>query len=200
MQKIICHGDSLTHGADIEPAYRWPALLQNALGGIKTVNTGIGGDTTAGLLSRFGADVISHKPDAVILMGGTNDFWWGLSVNMVMANLYAMAYQAQHHGIAPVFGLPIPFDMEQAKQQPWNPPEQGYDQMSSNIQSLGQTLSAAAEESEIPILDFCGLFLDDHAQVNPTLFLEDGVHPNNQGHKEMAAMAAVELKKLFLVS
>lgn len=199
MQNIICHGDSLTLGADIEPAYRWPSLLQNALGGIKTVNTGIGGDTTAGLLSRFGADVISHKPDAVILMGGTNDFWWGLSVNMVMANLYAMAYQAQHHGIAPVFGLPTPFDANQAAKQPWNPPGQGYDQLLSNIQSLGQTLSAAAEESEIPILDFSKLFLDDRAEVNPTLFLEDGVHPNSQGHREMAVLAASEIRKHFLM-
>ncbi len=89
MRKIICHGDSLTEGADIEPAYRWPSLLQNALGGIEVINTGIGGDSTAGLLSRFTADVVSHKPDTVILLGGTNDFWWDIPVNMVMANLYS---------------------------------------------------------------------------------------------------------------
>jgi lysophospholipase L1-like esterase len=68
MQKIICHGDSLTQGADIEPAFRWPSLLQNALGGVQVINTGIGGDTTAGLLSRFGADVVAPQPDAVLIM------------------------------------------------------------------------------------------------------------------------------------
>jgi len=200
MQKIICHGDSLTHGADIEPEYRWPALLHNALGGIETLNTGISGDTTAGLLSRFGADVIVHKPDVVILMGGTNDFWWGLPVNMVMANLYAMAYQAQHHGIAPVFGLPTPFDANQAAKQPWNPPESGYARLLDNVQALRQKLATAARESEIPVLDFYRLFTDDSGTVSTALFLEDGVHPNGQGHREMAEMAAVELKKLFLVS
>jgi len=41
MRKIICHGDSLTEGADIEPAYRWPSLLQNSLGGIDVINTAI---------------------------------------------------------------------------------------------------------------------------------------------------------------
>ena len=199
MQKIICHGDSLTHGADIEPAYRWPALLHNALGGIETLNTGIGGDTTAGLLSRFGTDVILHKPDAVILMGGTNDFWWGLPLNMVMANLYSMAYQARHHGIAPVFGLPIPIDMEQAKLQPWNPPESGYARLLDNVQALGQKLTTAARESEIPVLDFYHLFADDSGTVSTALFLEDGVHPNGQGHRKMAVLAASEIRKLFLM-
>jgi acyl-CoA thioesterase-1 len=199
MRKIICHGDSLTQGADIEPAFRWPSLLQNALGGMKTVNTGIGGDTTAGLLSRFGADVVCQKPDVVIIMGGTNDFWWGLPLNTVMANLYTMAYQARHHGIAPLFSLPTPFDAQRALQQPWNPPEQGYDQLMSDIQSLTQTLAANAHESEIPVLDFYQLFLDDNARVKPALLLEDGVHPNTQGHREMAALAAVELRKLLLM-
>lgn len=199
MRKIICHGDSLTQGADIEPAYRWPSLLQNALGGMETVNTGIGGDTTAGLLSRFGADVVSRQPDTVIIMGGTNDFWWGVPVNLVMANLFAMAYQARHHGIAPVFGLPTPFDVKSALQQPWNPPEKGYDRLSSDIKTLARSLAAEAEESEIPVLDFYRLFLDDKAAVKSSLFLEDGVHPNGQGHREMAALAAADLKKRFLI-
>ncbi len=174
-------------------------MLHNALGGIETINTGIGGDTTAGLLSRFGADVVFHKPDAVILMGGTNDFWWGLSVNMVMANLYAMAYQARHHGIAPVFGLPIPIDMEQAKLQPWNPPESGYARLLDNVQVLGQKLTTTARESEIPVLDFYRLFTDDSDTVSTALFLEDGVHPNGQGHREMAVLAASEIRKHFLM-
>ena len=199
MRKIICHGDSLTHGADIEPAFRWPSLLQNALAGVQTINTGIGGDTTAGLLSRFGADVIARQPDAVIIMAGTNDFWWGLPLNAVMANLYAMAYQARHHGIAPVFGLPTPFDTLKVMQQPWSPPEKGYDRMLSDIQSLTTRLAKEARESEIPVVDFYGLFLDDSGRPDPALFLEDGVHPNGQGHREMAALAAVELKKTFMI-
>ena len=99
MKRIICHGDSLTEGKDIKVAYRWPSLLQNALG-TEVINTGIGGDTTTGLLSRFSTDVIPRKPDLVILMGGINDFWWGLSINTVIANLFTMAYHAQFHGIA----------------------------------------------------------------------------------------------------
>ena len=42
MKRILCHGDSLTEGTDIEAAYCWPSLLQNALG-TEVINTGIGG-------------------------------------------------------------------------------------------------------------------------------------------------------------
>ena len=199
MQKIICHGDSLTLGSDIEPAYRWPALLENALGGVETLNTGIGGDTTAGLLSRFTADVVAQKPDVVVLMGGTNDFWWGLPVNTVIANLFTMAYQARHHGIAPVFGLSTPIDVKQAMQQPWNPPEQGYERLLGDIQALMRRLTKEAQGSEIPVLDFYSLFLSDNHTVDAALFLEDGVHPGGQGNRQMAALAAKEIKTLFML-
>jgi len=199
MQKIICHGDSLTLGADIEPAYRWPSLLQNALGGIQTINTGIGGDSTTGLLCRFVPDVVSQKPDAVVIMGGTNDFWWGIPVNTVIGNLFSMAYQARHHGIAPLFGLPTPFDVQQAMQQPWSPPEQGYDHLLGDIKALTQRLEKDARESDIPVLDFYTLFVNDNEKVNPALFLEDGVHPNGQGNRKMAALAAAELKSQFML-
>ena len=85
MKPIVCHGDNLTEGADIEIAYRWPSLLENVIGR-EVINTGIGGDTTAGLLSRFPTDVVPLKPLAIILTAGTNDLWWELPVNAVMAN------------------------------------------------------------------------------------------------------------------
>jgi lysophospholipase L1-like esterase len=116
-----------------------------------------------------------------------------------MASLYAMAYQPRHHGIAPLFGLPTPFDAQQATNQPWSPPENGYEGMLIDIQSLTQRLAKEARESEIFVLDFYGLFLDDSGGPDPALLLEDGVHPNEQGHRKMAALAAVELKKIFMI-
>ena len=197
MKQIICHGDSLTEGVDIETAYRWPSLLQNSLG-LEVVNTGIGGDTTAGLLSRFPTDVVPHKPIAVILMGGTNDFWWGLPVNSVMANIYTMAYQAQHHGIAPIFGTPLPFDGEAVEKQPFRPPESGYNALQAKIHGFVSALKTAAKDSEIPVMDFQRIFIDDQGQVRSRYFLEDGLHVNREGHRRMAVLAAATLKELLL--
>jgi lysophospholipase L1-like esterase len=198
MKRILCHGDSLTEGTDIEAAYRWPSLLQNALD-TEVINTGIGGDTTAGLLSRFSTDVIPQKPDAVILMGGTNDFWWDLPTNTALANLFSMAYQAQFHGIAPLFGLPMPFDGNRAAKQPYSQPEAGYDQLLAKVKSLGQKLKTMAGESDIPVLDFYDIFTDNGGQIHSHLFLDDGLHANRQGHRMMAELAASQIGKLFLL-
>ena len=198
MKQIFCHGDSLTEGADIEVAYRWPSLMQNALG-TKVINTGIGGDTTAGLLSRFSTDVIPRKPGAVILMGGTNDFWWDLPTNTVLANLFSMAYQAQFHGVAPLFGLPMPFDKNQAAKQSYSPPQAGYDQLLAKVKSLRQKLKTVAGESDIPVLDFYHLFIGDSGRIRSDLFLDDGMHANRQGHRMMAELAASQIADIFLL-
>lgn len=198
MKQIFCHGDSLTEGTDIEVAYRWPSLLQNALG-TKVINTGIGGDTTAGLLSRFSTDVIPRKPGAVILMGGTNDFWWDLPTNTVLANLFSMAYQAQYHGVAPLFGLPMPFDKNQAAKQSYSPPQAGYDQLLAKVKSLRQKLKTVAGESDIPVLDFYHLFIGDGGRIRSDLFLDDGMHANRQGHRMMAELAASQIADIFLL-
>ncbi len=198
MKRIVCHGDSLTEGADIEAAYRWPALLENALG-VEVISTGIGGDTTAGLLSRFSSEVVSRKPDAVILMGGTNDFWWDLPYNFVIANLFSMSCQAQHHDIAPIFGLPLPFDPGLVKKQPICPPDVGYDQLFSKLREFVSKLKNSGESNEVPLLDFYGLFMDDSGSVWTEGLLEDGLHANLIGHRKMAAMAVEQLKKWFFL-
>lgn len=195
---IVCHGDSLTEGADVENAYRWASLLENAVGRM-VINTGIGGDTTAGLVSRFPLDVVPHKPTAVILMAGTNDLWWDLPLNLVMSNLYTMAYQARHHRIAPVFGMPIPFLRDVAEQQDFRRPESGYEELQAGIGRLVDRMKAAAAGSDIPVLDFHALFLDADGRPRAELFFDDGLHPNREGHRRMARLAAGVLGDLFLL-
>ena len=96
MKKIVCHGDSLTEAPDLAINYTWPILVERRLN-LKTINSGIGGDTSGGLLGRFYADVVRHQPDLVVILGGTNDLWWDLEVNQIQANIFAMACQAQFH-------------------------------------------------------------------------------------------------------
>lgn len=193
MQRIVCHGDSLTEGADVEVHLRWPSLLQDALD-IEIINTGIGGDSTAGMLSRFPTDVVQQKPQAVILLGGTNDFWWDLSLNTSISNLYTMAYQARYYGIVPLFGLALPFDVIQAKNQYENEPEAGYEKLFEKIKQLNSRLKALARADDITVINFHDLFLTGDGNVRTEYYLEDGVHPNENGHQRMAALAVLILK------
>jgi lysophospholipase L1-like esterase len=196
MKTIVCHGDSLTQGADLNPNYTWPVLVENQVG-IKIINSGIGGDTSGGLLGRFYHDVVQHKPDVVLVMGGTNDLWWDLDVNIILANIFAMTCQAEYHNMAPVVGLPLPLYMENIRQQKMMAPIGGWENCIQKLDRLIDALSFSARESDIAVLDFYHLFLDDNGKVQGNYFLEDGLHPNKEGHMVMADAAARFLKATF---
>jgi lysophospholipase L1-like esterase len=54
---------------------------------VKGDNAGIGGDTTAGMLARLDASVLSRKPDVVFFLGGTNDIRAAVSLATIIANM-----------------------------------------------------------------------------------------------------------------
>ena len=116
MKTIICHGDSLTEGSDLENNFTWPHLVENQIQ-VTVINRGIGGDTSGGLLSRFYPDVVRYQPEAVVILCGTNDLWWDLDINMILANIFAMTSQAQHRNIVPIVGLPLPLYLESIQHQ-----------------------------------------------------------------------------------
>lgn len=199
MKTIVCHGDSLTEGADLNPNYTWPLLVENQVK-VKIINSGIGGDTSGGLLGRFYHDVVQHKPDVVLIMGGTNDLWWDLEVNLIQANIFAMTCQAEYHKIAPVVGLPLPLYMDNIRQQKMMAPIGGWENCIRKLDHLVNALATSAKESDIAVLDFYHLFLNDNGEVQGQYFLEDGLHPNNDGHLLMAAAAAKYLKSTFYLA
>jgi lysophospholipase L1-like esterase len=195
MKTIVCHGDSLTEGPDLAKNDTWPMLVQKALN-INMRNRGISGDTTGGLLSRFYSDVIRHRPASVIILGGTNDLWWDLSINLIQSNIFAMACQALHHDIIPVIGLPLPVHIEAAKQKDMLEPISGYEGCIEKMSALVEALSKSAEKTEVLCLDFYHPFFDHHGNVSAKYFFEDGLHPNKAGHRLMAETTIQLLKSL----
>lgn len=199
MKTIVCHGDSLTEGSDLNPNYTWPRLVENQVN-VKVINSGIGGDTSGGLLARFYPDVVQHKPDMVLIMGGTNDLWWDLGVNSILANIFAMTCQAEYHDIVPVVGLPLPLYMDNARQQEMMAPIGGWDNCVQKLAHLVEALTSSAAASEITTLDFYHLFLNAEDGVLEQYFLEDGLHPNKEGHRLMASQAVELLKSTFFLA
>lgn len=196
MKKIVCHGDSLTEGTDVDRNYTWPALLENELN-IEVINKGIGGDTTGGLLSRFYIDVVQEQPKIVFIMGGTNDLWWDLEINMIQANVFAMACQARYYNIAPVVCTPLPLCMEKIQAKDMMPPLNGYEKFEVKMAQLVRALSDSAEQSDILCLNFYQTFMDHSGNVAGNYFQEDGLHPNQAGHLLMAKRTAGFLRAVF---
>ncbi len=71
MKTRVCHGDSLTEASELDRLSIGSSLVENRLK-IKVINSSLGGDTTGGLLSRFYPGGVQHRPDFVLIMGGTN--------------------------------------------------------------------------------------------------------------------------------
>jgi acyl-CoA thioesterase-1 len=196
MKAIVCHGDSLTEGNDLDKNDTWPAIVENELK-VDIINSGISGDTTGGLLSRFYHDVIRHRPDIVIIMGGTNDLWWDLSINVIQANIFSMACQAQHYNIVPVIGLPLPLFIEAARKQDMLEPAVGYEKCVAKLSELVKSLSANAAQADVVCLDFYHSFFDERGTVAGKYFFEDGLHPNKEGHRLMAEKTIQLLRTKF---
>lgn len=85
-KRIIAFGSSNTelHWHSLGH-FNWFSWLSSAMREwigrhITTINQGIGGETSKDLLKRIERDVISFKPDLVIVTIGGNDTWKGLTI------------------------------------------------------------------------------------------------------------------------
>lgn len=183
LKRIVCIGDSLTAGYGVQTNHRWTHILSTDLN-IEIINSGISGDTTAGMLARFYEMAIKHKPDAIIITGGTNDICLNLPNNMIIANILAMTRYAKHHGILPIIGIPTPFFNQGTFTN--EPPFIDVSSLGKRIDSFQKTLKQFA-------LNDTQSFIDFTKHMNPDLFLIDGLHPNEKGHKLMSENAKLSL-------
>jgi lysophospholipase L1-like esterase len=185
--KIVCMGDSLTEGYQIKPGSCWPSLL-NAEPNLEIINSGICGDTTAGMLSRFQQMVISHQPDYVIIMGGTNDIWFNTPDSQIIGNILAMTRHARHHKIQSIIGIPTTFYLpEVSDEEHFFMDLKG---MKLRLTEYENILRKFIYDDKQPMIDFS-------RNINSALFLEDGLHPNEAGHAVMAKNAKQSLIKIL---
>jgi lysophospholipase L1-like esterase len=136
----------------------------------------------------------------VVILCGTNDLWWDLDINLILANIFAMTSQAQYRNIVPIVGLPLPLHMEGIRHQNIMAPIAGWDKCLHKLSELVDVLALAAKGNDIACLDFYHPFLDKNENVRGKYFLEDGLHPNKQGHRLMAEKMVELLRSLFYFS
>ncbi|NNF34681.1 MAG: hypothetical protein HKN68_11255 [Saprospiraceae bacterium] len=186
--KIVCMGDSLTEGYGIQPLTDWPTLLGQHC---KVINAGISGDTTAGMLSRFHPMVIEEQPNYVIIMGGTNDCSFNLPVDTIVSNIMAMTKLARHHGIISIIGLPtkcfVDVDID------FNDLFISYRSFAKRLDKFRNKLNQMAELKDLTVIDFSIGLTKDH-------YLDDGVHPNEAGHRLMYENVFTNLREKNILS
>ena len=200
-RKLICLGDSLTFGAGVTRRDCWTFLVQRECGWT-VVNRGISGDTTGGMLVRLQRDVLGPALEErrcggdcrVLVMGGSNDIFFSGTDSQARGNMTAICHQLEAEGIFPGIGIPLPVDWSKAPEK-WTGVVDFY-QSAPRILAYNEWLRRFAASAGLVLVDFASDFLNVSGQVRHELFL-DGIHPNLEGHREMARRLAKELDKIY---
>src|SRR5690349_16071944 len=86
---VVMLGDSITQG--------WGDDFTGWFPGMKIANRGISGDTSRGVLIRLQEDVFALKPQAVVLLIGTNDLDEKAEPETIAANLKLIITELAKH-------------------------------------------------------------------------------------------------------
>jgi len=181
-KRVVFMGDSITIG--------WK--LEDSFPGKPYVNRGISGQTTPQMLVRMFPDVIDLKPAAVIILAGTNDIARNTgpeTPTMIEENLQAMTELAQAHGIKVVLCAITPIaDYGRNKMSEGRPP--------ADILKINAWMKDYAAKANAVYADYFAALVDSAGFLKPGIS-QDGLHPNPDGYKLMAPVAAAALAKVL---
>ena len=167
---IVALGDSLTEGYGVEEHQAYPALLEARLQkegfSCTVINAGISGEISSGMLSRIDR-VLLLKPDIVILCTGANDGLGGIDPRQIQNNISKMVRTFKEHQVTVVLaGMKILVNYGPSYSEPYN-----------------RLYAEIADQEKILLIPF---FMEGVAG-KPELSLADGIHPNAEGYRIIAA-------------
>lgn len=187
LEKIVCFGDSLTFGYDVSNKEKWHVIVEKKTG-IRMQNSGINGDTTAGMLARIQQQVFDAKPDGVILMGGYNDIFFKGSWERAAQNMKIMVDQFRAQNLVTFVAIPPPILLPVAVKEGEEAID--FEKSSVMIEAYCQWLKDFTAASHMTALDFRnGIDWTDQ-----DLYL-DGIHQSPVGHQRMADKLIEFLRK-----
>jgi lysophospholipase L1-like esterase len=186
---IVCFGDSITHGG-------YPAELEKIFGNARVINAGVGGNTSRQGLARLERDVLSHRPDLVILFFGTNDNRRDAKVFVPLdeyeRNLTTIIERCQKIGAKVVLGTippidPVPYFTRHDKAK--FDADGGLEKLVQDYRNAALKVGA---EHKVTIVDLNQLLRTDTSWRSA-----DGVHPTEEGYKVIAQLFAKTVKPLL---
>jgi len=180
---IVTFGDSLTVG------YQSPTLLylgyretpyadflnekMTANGrSVRFLVKGISGELTSEMVSRFYRDVIQHKPDYVVILGGTNDLGWGVPLDEIVKNLTNMYEGALSNEIKPV-GVTIPSIRD-------------FDFLIPQRVDLNNQIKTVCKSLNIPCVDLFTASSEPETFRLAQEYSNDGLHLTTEGYRLLA--------------
>jgi lysophospholipase L1-like esterase len=177
--RVVFMGDSITDG--------WK--LSQYFPNKPYVNRGISGQTTPQMLARMFEDVINLKPEAMIVLAGTNDIARNtgpVTLSMIEENLQMITELAHTHGIKVILCSVTPVsDYGPRKMTDGRPP--------ADILKLNTWMKEYAAKTHETYCDYFTALVDEKGWLRDGIS-RDGLHPNDKGYDLMvpAATAAIQ--------
>lgn len=166
-------GTSLTDGYGLEREDAYPAVIQQKIDSAgmpwEVVNAGLSGEKSAGALQRVRSWLIRQPFDVLVVETGANDMLTGADVDTLRANIQSIidtvraARPAARIVLVGMLGAP---NMGRAY-----------------VDRFNAIFPELARENDLPFIPF----LLEGVAAQPQLNLADGIHPNEQGHRILAA-------------
>lgn len=169
---VLFFGDSLTAGYGLSPEEAFPALSEKELvksgKKVKVINAGLSGETSAGGLTRI--DWVLRQPiDVFVLELGANDGLRGLPIDQTKKNLQSIIdkVKAKNPNVKIVVtGMMVPPNMGTT--------------YTTQFTAIFPEIAKKNKATLMP-------FLLEGVAGNEKLNQADGIHPNIEGHKIVAA-------------
>lgn len=191
--KWIFTGDSITAGVKHTHGYRsYPEVFSERLryemkrSRDHIINTGISGNTTRNIVEDFDWRVKQYNPSVVSLMFGTNDCADGrnISLQLFKTNLDYLVGGIRALGAIPILHTPNLIIKNKASER-------------SSLHKYVEVIKSVAEEQKLILVDNWeywnqAIVKTSQAKVFKE-WLNDPLHPNGEGHAEIARLLFREL-------
>lgn len=149
-------------------------------------NRGISGDTSDKLLERFEKNVLNIEPSNIVLLIGTNDFAYGMSIDDTVRNIDAIlgmiAEKCSDANV--VLQAVYPINDKMSKQGK---------RTNRGILQLNKRIEQLADKYKVTYVDFTDVLSDEDGRLKKK-YTYDGLHPTVFGF-EMVAERIIPLLK-----
>ena len=172
---VVMLGNSITYGIN------WNELL----GRDKIINRGICSDIVEGFLNRL-KYVIKLKPKLCFIMGGINDIYNDIPVDLIFQNYKKLVETLKENNITPIIQSTLYVSRK------WH----SYKDKNPEVRKLNELLCEYSKENKIDFIDLNLRLSRDRILIEK--YTHDGVHLNAEGYKIWGEEVDNVLKKYEL--
>jgi lysophospholipase L1-like esterase len=167
---VVAFGDSITQGNEC-PCVSYPSRLAGLIG--KTVvNTGVAGSKAENNVERTQSVIDSYQPAFMLILYGVNDIIHGSDPAGITGAVAQMVSICKQNKVVPVLATyPVP--------------NGEHDLFAPGTLGLNANIRALAAAEGLRCVDLEAEFTGENGP-DVSLFMEDGLHPNDAGTQIMA--------------